>query len=155
MHDDIEDWLSEGGYVYHGTSSRHVAGILADGLDDPSCWGSYEMARHFARQECKEAGGSPKIFARRLSAFDEASLRVDEQAVDFPMSEVIGTGYDVLAYAWEELEGAGGQDWRAGLRIFRSVECTERVRLTEAHLLSGSSREPSDEPPEAAVPFAP
>ncbi len=151
MHDEIEDWLPEDGYLYHGTSSKHVPGIIAEGLDDPSCWGSYDMARHFAREECKGVGGKPRIFARRLSAFDEAFLRVDEQAVDFPMSGVIGIEYDVLGYAWEQL-GDEGQDWRAGLRIFHSVECTERVRLTEAHLLAGSTREPEREPDEDSPP---
>lgn len=151
MHDDIEDWLPEDGYVYHGTSSKHVPGILAEGLDDPSCWGSHDMARYFAREECKEAGGKPRIFARRLSAFDEASLRVDEQAVDFPMSGVIGIEYDVLGYAWEEL-GEDAQDWRAALRIFQSVECTERVRLTEGHLLEGRNREPERDPDATSQP---
>lgn len=57
MQDETEDWLAEDGYVYHGTSSEHVAGILAEGLSAPSCWGSYGMARHFAGVECRESGG--------------------------------------------------------------------------------------------------
>ena len=152
MHEDIEDWLPEDGLLYHGTSSKHVKAILAEGLDEPSCWGSYEMAAFFAGQECKEKGGEPKIFARRLSAFDVASLQVDEQAVDFPMSDVIGLGYDVLGHAWEELEAEDGQDWAAALRIYRSVECTERVFLTKGHLLQGHAREPETEPTEAVSP---
>lgn len=82
------------------------------------------------------------VFAKRLTAFDPDALAVDEQAVDFPMSEVIGTSYDHLQHAWDELEGEDGQDWRAALRIFQSVECSEPVALGEAHLLRPGQRLP-------------
>ncbi len=92
-------------------------GILAEGLRGGTCWGTVEMAAHFARVECKENGGRPKVVARRLSAFDLANLEPDEQAVDFPMTDLFGSSHDVLGCEWEE----SAQGWEECLRLYRSV----------------------------------
>lgn len=104
--------------LYHGTSSKHIRSILAVGLDAPTHWGSLDIAKFFAKQECHEIGGRPVLIQKPISEFYSDGFRLDENMIDFPvLTDIRGADHGALAEAWEESE----QDWQACLRIYESV----------------------------------
>ena len=104
--------------LYHGTSSKHVKDIIAVGLSAPNHWGSLDIARYFAKAECKESGGRPVIIAKPISEFSQARFQADDQMIDFPvLTDICGADHGAMEDEWEESE----QGWEDCLRIYESV----------------------------------
>lgn len=67
--------------LYHGTSSRHVPRIQAEGLDRPHL-GVLEVARYFAEEAAAQDGGQPVVLRIQVAA---SMLRADRALLTEPI----------------------------------------------------------------------
>lgn len=100
-------------FLYHGTSSLFEEDILLFGVSDPSCWGSITVAEGFAKQACRDNGGTPIIIRKNAHDFSEEAFSPDENMIDFPI-------FDDFADR-AELWRLSKQDWEASLSIYECV----------------------------------
>ena len=69
--------------LYHGTSSRHAAAILIEGLRKPALTDDLDLAGYYAECCADEDGGEPVILAVTIT--DPSSLTVDVPAISEPV----------------------------------------------------------------------
>ena len=113
--------------IFHGTSSKNFKTALASGLSVPNHWGSLDVARFFAKAQCREVGGRPVIIAKPIGGFLKTEFQVDEQMLDFPvLADIRGADHGEMADRWEESD----QVWVDCLRIYESVVYNAPVAIS-------------------------
>ena len=116
-------------YLFHGTSSKHVASIIDRGVRAESCWGTREVAEFFARQNAREFGGRAILVRVPADRFPIEGFRIDRLMIEFPIYD----DYDVRALAWESIVKP---TWRDALRIYGSVVQANAVEPEMKEILS-------------------
>ena len=114
---------TEESILYHGTSTNLIGSALSGGIHPPSYWGSRNVAMGFAKQKCRDIGGSPVLIAIPLTRFSKVHLVPDENMIDF----CIFDDFESRADQWKTSQ----QDWVASLEIYHAVMYDEIMYIND------------------------
>jgi hypothetical protein len=115
----MEDTDQDPQYLYHGTTTRYLKGILGSGgLDGGSHWTSRpEIAQWFAKHKAKEKGGRQVLIRVPFAEFDPNGFQPDLNLMDFPIPAHETDHEDRL----NALAEPSAPTWQESLRHFDAV----------------------------------
>lgn len=130
--------------LYHGTSTRWLDQILADGLAPCHLTGEVEMgcytdergiAIHHAVEMADAEDADPVLFRLPTSRFEVARFVLDDKFVELRPSS--GRGLFALAMVGDEAWENAPWTWTAMLRLAGSVGYTGTIPVSRSDIVTG------------------
>lgn len=125
-HPSFEDY---DGYLYHGTTDKHLDNILENGLEN-FYLGSYEVAVYYSEVVVDEDGGEPIVIAIPMDNLDKSKIKIDYPSIEEPLTFTLGESEDDLYELWE----TSNKTWIDCLNIYQSALYEGSVEISETNI---------------------